>query len=215
MRLSTIEFGSLLSYSPRGTSDAEKRSRTTMRLLKGDEFVLKPPILMSSFISDVIKRDFAKLPFAHYFETNPILVPTPNSSLTRPGTLWVPQRLASALVQRGLGKDVVECLKRVTPLQKAATSLAEDRPKAAQHYASMQVQKMLSEPEEILLIDDVVTRGATLLGAANKMADAFPSARIRAFAAMRTISRPSDFVATYDPQMGTIELVGNGTLRRP
>lgn len=103
MHLSTVEFCSLLSYSPRGITDAEKSSRTTMRALKNDEFVLNPPnppILMSDFIANVIKRGLAKLPFAHYFETNPILVPTPNSSLTRPGTLWVPQRLANACVAK-------------------------------------------------------------------------------------------------------------------
>jgi predicted amidophosphoribosyltransferase len=186
-----------------------------MRALKNDEFILNPPILMSDFIADVIKRDLAKLPFAHYFETNPILVPTPNSSLTRPGTLWVPQRLANALVRKGLGKAVVEFLVRVTPLQKAATSLAANRPKAAQHYTSMEVQKGLSEPDEILLVDDVVTRGATLLGAANKLADAFPKARIRVFAVMRTISHPAAFVATYYPCIGTIKLVGDETFRQP
>lgn len=216
MRLSSIEFGSLLTYSPRGTSDGELRSKTTMRMLKGDEFVSDPPILMSDFIAGGIKNSTGRLPFARYFENNPILVPTPNSSLTRPGTLWVPQRLANALVRKGLGNTVSECLKRVIPLQKAATSFAADRPKAFDHYTSMEVQKVLSEPSELLLIDDVVTRGATLLGAANKLADVFPNARIRAFAAMRTISTPDDFRRILDPCDGIIEDNGYGdTFRRP
>jgi hypothetical protein len=46
---------------------------------------------------------------------------------------------------------------------------------------------MFPEPEEILPIDDIVTRGAKIIGAANKLHDAFPTAHIRAFAAMRTI----------------------------
>ena len=48
------------------------------------------------------------------------------------------------------------------------------RPTAEQHYESISVQGILSEPEEILLVDDVVTRGVTLLGCANRLADAFP-----------------------------------------
>lgn len=216
MRLSRIEFGSLLSYSPRGMSGVERRSRTTMRALKDDEVVIaKPPILMSDYVSDRIKRDITNLPFSRIFENNPILVPTPSSSLMRTGTLWVPQRLANALVRKGIGKAVEACIKRVTPLPKSATSSAADRPKAAQHYDSVLVQKVFPEPEQILLVDDVITRGATLLGAANKLAEAFPKANIRAFAAMRTISSSEDFADTYDPCLGIIELRGEDAFRRP
>jgi hypothetical protein len=167
-----------------------------MKALKDDEFVSDPPTLMSDFVGAAIKANIANFPSAHLFQTNPILVPVPRSSLMRPGTLWVPQRLAKALVRRGLGKGVEECLKRVTPLQKSATSLAADRPKALEHYDSMAVQKVFPEPQEILLIDDIITRGATVMGAANKLAEAFPATRIRVFAAMRTISPPDIFTDT-------------------
>ncbi|HJW18946.1 MAG TPA: hypothetical protein VJ571_00110 [Candidatus Nitrosotalea sp.] len=170
---------------------------------------------MSDYIADRIKNNIKKIPFAEYFKTNPVLVPTPNSSLNRLGTLWVPQRIATALVRKGLGSKVVECLSRVTPLPKSATSLAANRPKAFEHYDSMKVKKILHEPDEILLIDDVVTRGSTLLGAANKLADAFPHAHIRAFAAMRTISSQSDFTKINDPCTGTITLVNDDTFREP
>jgi predicted amidophosphoribosyltransferase len=52
----------------------------------------------------------------------------------------------------------------------------------------MRVTGILSKPEVIVLVYDIITRGATLLGAANLLADAFPGTPIRAFAAMRTIS---------------------------
>lgn len=213
MRLSTIEFGSLLCYSPCGTSNDEKQSRTVMRVLKGDEYVRDPPTLMSDVVADMMRSRITRLPFARLFAANQILVPTPNSSLTRPGTLWVPQRLANPLKRKGLGQSVVECLKRAKPLRKAATSAAADRPTAREQYESMEVQKELSDHDEILLIDDVVTRGAMLIGAANKLADAYPNSRIRAFAAIRTISDPSDFRSIYTPCMGTIERVGNQMFR--
>jgi predicted amidophosphoribosyltransferase len=186
-----------------------------MRTLKDDVPVLdgKRTRLMSEMICDAIKNDVSNLPFANFFAANPILVPTPRSSLMKPSSLWVPKRLAHALVNKGLGKSVEECLKRVTPLRKAAISMASDRPKAVEHYHSFQVQKVFPEPKEILLIDDVVTRGATLVGAANKLADAFPNTHIRAFAAMRTMS--SNFKQTYEPQIGFISLNGSETFRMP
>ena len=217
MRLSEIEFGSLLSYSPRGNSKNQALSRTVTMALKHDEYVHfeSNQILMSDYVAERLGRDIGKLPFADYFKVNPILVPVPNSSFNKSGTLWVPQRLSNALVRKGFGKSVVECLSRVTPLPKSATSLAKDRPKAIDHYDSLEVKKILFEPDEILLVDDVVTRGATLLGAANKMADTYPNARIRAFTAVRTISDPLDFVKINDPRMGKITLNGYDTFRVP
>lgn len=188
-----------------------------MRALKNDEYLNlgNDQILMSDYIAEGIQNNIRKLPFADYFDTKPVLVPIPNSSLNKRGTLWVPQRIATALVRQRLGNRVAECLKRVTPLRRSATSLAADRPKAEEHYDSIEVTKMLDEPTEILLVDDVVTRGATLLGAANKLADAYPNARIRAFAAMRTISTPEDFVKINDPRTGMITLRGDDTFRVP
>jgi hypothetical protein len=145
MHLSTIEFGSLLSYSPRGMSYFNRESRTAMNALKHDGYVSNLPILMSDFISKMVKEDMTTLPFAHFFQNNPILVPVSNSSLMRPGTLWVPQRLANALIKQELGRSVVECVRRIKPLPKAATSLSENRPKATQHYDSIEIQKILSQ----------------------------------------------------------------------
>ncbi len=215
LSISSIESGSFLSYTPRGTTKTGLQSKNWMRALKGDEPISNPPVLTSDFLAREIYKRITTLPFAHYFQVKPILVPTPNSSLTKPGTLWVPQRLARALVRKDLGKAVEECLVRTKPLKKAATSLAADRPTAIRHYESMDVQKVLSDPTEILLVDDVVTRGATLLGAANRLAEAFPNARIRAFAMMRTISNPAEFTGVVDPQIGTIKLAGGQTSRRP
>ncbi len=216
MHLSIIEFCSLLSYAPWGNSDLHLQSKTVTRKIKGDEYVsISNKILMSDYIADGIKKNMKNLLFADYFKVNPILVPIPTSSLIKPNSLWVPQRIAKALVRKGLGKTVVECVKRVKPLPRSSKSLAQDRPKAFEHYDSVEVSKILSEHNEILLVDDVITRGATLLGIANKLADAFPNTRIRAFAAMRTVSNPSEFVKINDPRVGTITLIDNETFRDP
>jgi predicted amidophosphoribosyltransferase len=193
--------------------------KDVMLTLKSDGFIEgQPPILMSQWIARTIHQQISKLPFAPFFHRTTILVPVPSSSLMRPGTLWVPERIASALVKMGMGREVVACLVRTTALRKAARTDPSERPKPQEHIDTISVQSQISEqPNEILLVDDIVTRGATLLGAANRLAEVFPGAQVRGFAAMRTISDPSDFVATYEPCSGTIqyrERTGD-TLRRP
>ena len=216
MHLSQLEFSALLSYAPRGDSPEIRHSKDVMIALKKDGFVGEPPILMSRWVAQTIQRNITALPFASFFQPNTILVPTPKSSLMQPNTLWVPERIATALVRMGLGKEVVSCLVRDKPVPKAALSVPNERSTTVEHYESMRVQGRLSRPDEILLVDDVITRGATLLGAANRLADVFPQTRIRAFAAMRTISNQDEFDKLYVPCVGTIELRESGdTLRRP
>jgi len=78
----------------------------------------------------------------------------------------------------------------------------------------MKVQGRITRPEEIILVDDVVTRGATLLGAANRLLDVFPRTHIYALAIMRTISNPVEFEKLYDPCIGKIELLESGETSR-
>ncbi len=187
-----------------------------MQALKRDQFVGEPPILMSEWVARTVKQKMADLPFASFFQSNTVLVPAPKSSLMQPNTLWVPERIANALVAAGVGKQVAPWLTRTKAVPKAALSSPSERPTAEQHCESITVQGALFKPEEIVLVDDVVTRGATLLGCANRLADAFPQCRIRAFVAMRTISNSNEFEGVYAPCIGTIDLYETGdTFRRP
>lgn len=217
-RVTSLEFGSLLSYTPRGASPKIRQAKQVMLAIKADDFVGQPPIPMSRWLVEAVKQEMSKLPFAHFFSPNAVLVPVPSSSLMQPGTLWVPARMARSLVAAGIGSRVLPCLTRVKPLRKAAMSDASSRPVPSEQYETMGVQGTVqSTPKEIVLVDDIVTRGATFLGAANRLAEAFPYAEMRSFAAMRTISDPNDFESYYKPEMGWIkyrEETGD-TLRRP
>ena len=218
MRLNQLEFGSLLSYCPRGGSSEEiQRSRQIMRIIKNDSFVEDPPVLMSNWISSTMERRRSELPFGSFFRTNSVLVPLPRSSLLQPDSLWVPERIANALVKRGFGERVMPCLARTRAVRKSATSQANQRPTPTEHFASLTVQGKLELAEDIVLIDDIVTRGHMIIGAANRLLEAFPSARIHAFAAMRTISDWTDFSHIYDPLIGRIEYreAYDDCLRRP
>jgi predicted amidophosphoribosyltransferase len=217
MNLFQLEFGALLTYTPRGTTSSAKHSKAVMQVLKRDNYVGNPPeILMSEWVARKVQQKLNELPFASFFHPNSILVPVPKSSLMQPHTLWVPERIAKALVSVGIGEQVVSCLIRAEAVPKAALSSPKERPTANHHYESLSVQGSLGKPDEIVLIDDVVTRGATLMGCANRLIDAFPQCHIRAFAAMRTISNANEFESVYSPCVGTIDLCETGdTFRRP
>jgi len=213
MKISEIQFGSLLTYTPRGNQTEHYKSRTVMRNLKNDE-VLQSGNLMSVAIARTIQGNLKNYPFGDYFHEKAMLVPTPTSSLIKKDGLWVPKRITSALENVGLGVSE-DCLIRETPLPRSSTSLASDRPKAVQHYNSMRVKESLLEPREIVLVDDVITRGATALGAVNRLTEAFPKAKIHVFAVMRTISNSLEFSNIIEPRIGTISLVGVDSFRNP
>ena len=136
------------------------------------------------------------------------MVPIPKSSLINKGDLWVPYNLAEALAECGLGVDVVPCLRRDKAVQKAAWSSPDKRPKAADHHQTIAVESVAA-PDKVVLVDDVVTRGATLIGAAEKMRSVFPDVEITAFAAMRTAGF-GNFKKTRDPKVETITLYPSG-----
>ena len=218
MRIHTLEFGSLLSYTPRGSSDQIRSARDVTLAIKTDHILDQPPILPSEWIARTVKQFMPSLPYASFLTSKPILVPVPSSSLMKEDTLWVPDRIAKALLANGIGKEVVECLSRAIAVPKSATSDAPDRPKPLHHYETMAIQERISQPpSEILLVDDIVTRGATMWGAANRLAEAYPETLIRGFAAVRTISNPYEFEDLYRPVKGTIEFREDlqDTLRRP
>ena len=123
MRLSQLQFCSLLSYCPRGNSDEAKRSKNVMLALKSDKYIDNPPILMSKWIAKTLQQNISSLPCATYFQQDTSLVPTPKSSLMRPNTLWVPERIASAIVKNGLGKEVLAYSSHTSILVLVFTSL--------------------------------------------------------------------------------------------
>lgn len=136
------------------------------------------------------------------------MVPVPKSSLISKGDLWVPYNLAEALAECGLGVGVVPCLKRGKAVQKAALSSSDKRPRAADHRRTIVVESV-EAPDKVVLVDDVVTTGATLIGAAQRLRSAFPDVEITAFAAMRTESF-GGFKKTKDPKVETITLRTTG-----
>jgi hypothetical protein len=62
VRLTVLEFGSLLSYTPRGSSAEIQRARDVMLAIKNDDFLEQPPIQMSQWIATKVQQNIKDLP---------------------------------------------------------------------------------------------------------------------------------------------------------
>lgn len=144
---------------------------------------------------------------SQHFSAGTVLVPMPGSAPRRAGSLWTPLEICTAIVGAGVGASVSPLLERRTPVVKSSTAPAEKRPKAANHFESMAVVGGgdLLEGGQFTIVDDVITRGATMLAAYSLMVDAYPAARITAFAAVRTMSG-QEVTQILDAVSGTISL---------
>lgn len=87
-----------------------------------------------------------------------------------------------------------------------------DRPPLAQHLASLTVQKSFRPPSRLLLVDDVVTSGTTLMACMRRLADAFPGVPIAAFALARVQSQ-GESTHVFDPIVEEISVAGSHCVR--
>jgi|SRR3989344_2877201 len=215
MLLSALEFGSLLTYVPQPTNDEQRKAKDFTVFLKGDKVITSPsPQSITTHVAKFIAKNIASLPFGNYFGSDVALVPVPSSSLRNPGSLWVPYNLAKALEAENLGQ-LIECVKRKIAIAKAATAKSEERPTPKQHYESLEIIPTNATMKKIVLIDDVITRGATAIGVASRLKEVYPDADIKHFAVVRTISKPENFVKFNQPCIGKITIRDGQPHRNP
>jgi hypothetical protein len=126
-----------------------------------------------------------------------VLVPLPRSAPFPPNqknVLWVPDRIAQALVAEGWGHTVEPMLARATLVQKSAFAESGQRPGPQAHLDSMTVTRGLTAPERIV----------TLLAGASLIRDAFPGIQVDCFALVRTLGLQPEVDRIVDPVVGTI-----------
>jgi hypoxanthine phosphoribosyltransferase len=70
-------------------------------------------------------------------------------------------------------------------------------------------------PPRVLLVDDVITKGRTLLAAAARLQDSFPAAEIRAFAMLRTMGFVQRVDHLLEPCVGEIRWSAGDAHRSP
>lgn len=212
MPLPDIRFASLLSYVPRRrwrNIDTEKHNRMAQSVeymvawknnhARFDESSYTIPQMVAYWCTIVSHFD-------RFFDKSAMLVPIPSHHPTKPESLWVPKVIADSLKQNRLGCNVVTCLERTGLVQQSSKSTSQDRPTVKTHYSTLKIKDRIDMvPQDILLVDDVITRGTTIAAAYIRMAEAYPNARIKAFAAMNT-TFPDRFKDVIDPRTGTIVL---------
>jgi predicted amidophosphoribosyltransferase len=127
----------------------------------------------------------------------------------------VAEHLAAALVREGLARRTWTGLHRIRAVSKSATAIAGRRPTVLSHYDSFAVDDSVEALEHIILVDDVVSKGRTLLAAATRVQEALPNARIRAFAMVRTLGLVPDVSRLVDPCRGHIRWKAGDAHRNP
>ena len=86
------------------------------------------------------------------------------------------------------------------------------RPSPLEHYNSL-APVMPPNANKIILVDDVVTRGSSAIGAAWRIVEANPDAEVSLFAIARTV-RDDDVKNFTDIVTGTITWHGGNSLTR-
>ncbi len=193
LSLSSLAFGSYLTYSPHGTAPAELASAEVCRQIKRDG-LLGRGLPAIPYVVRRVRLTLGLAPaLAELLAAGPVLVPMPGCEplpARRPGAVWVPRRICQELLLMRLGSRMEPLLQRRQPVAKSALARRGRRPGVREQYESLAVAARAAERAaavtHILLVDDVVTRGATLLAGACRLAEAFPQADVRAFALVRT-----------------------------
>ena len=199
-----LPYAASLAYSPRGASEISAKSRLYMASLKraDPEFLTKAAALVA--------RQVAEGKFPGFFGKQVTLVPVPGSApRVDANTLWVCLKLAEALLAQGLAGQVWMPLQRGRRVHKSATAARGERPNVQTHIDSFDVTDRLAPSGQVLLVDDIVTKGATLLAAGSALATAVPGLEVRAYALIRTMGLQPDIERIVDPVVGAIQWLGD------
>lgn len=207
---SETSYGTLLTYSPRGRSEISRRSRTVCYGIKaGDPLALNHAALR---LQEHIERQDVLAPF---FGPHVTLVPMPRSAPLVQGALWPAQKICEAFLARGLAGAAVPALERVEAIARSAHTAQGERPPPSAHFESLRAQGFVDVGRSILVVDDVLTKGATALGAVARLAEVYPDAQIATFALVRTMGLVAEIEQILDPAAGTIRLIDGEARREP
>lgn len=204
-----LSFASALVYASRGESAVALKSQKLRDRIKRTD-----PQLIRDIAAHVLELSRAGV-FPGFFDPTVTLVPVPGHAPLAPGAVSTSFRIADALQAVGLAGSVSSCLERAQPVTKSAFAPAEQRPKARDHFDSLRVHAGATAAPRMILVDDFVTRGATMIGAASRLFEQFPTLDLKAFALVRSITS-GDIDAIRQPCIGTLELRQNGeSFRNP
>ena len=199
-----IDFLSYWSYQPKSSrqpwSDAAATAYRLMTAIKNAGHYRGTPAIDGS-----IRHLIANFSYGDFFGDDCIAVPIPGHAPRAKNALWVPLEICNALREHGLVGDVDTCLSRSARIQRSSTAGRGNRSDPIDHYNSIDFATLLNFGESrVILVDDIITRGATVLGCAAKIRDSVAGVvEIRGFALERTMGL-NNFSQIHDPVFGTV-----------
>jgi hypoxanthine phosphoribosyltransferase len=98
---------------------------------------------------------------------------------------------------------------------KSARAAPGERPPISLQYESLRAHSMVDVSDRILVVDDVVTKGATAVAAVSRLEEVYPEAQIALFATIRTRGLVPEIEHILDPVVGTIRLADDEPNREP
>lgn len=204
--IARLRFVSAFVYSAHGVCGRSRASRRLRDLVKcADE------ALIGRLAERVAGLTVAGA-FPQVFGADVTLVAVPGHAPAA-GAPGVSQRIAMAFAAQGLAGRVAPMLERVRAVAKAAFCTPPDRPSAQEHFDTLVLRRDASPSRRIVLVDDFITRGATLIGAASRLQSAQPGLDLCAFALVRSVT-DAEVTVFCDPRVGVIKLRTDGSCRR-
>ena len=207
---SEVDCGTALAYSSKEISATAQKSRRIRSAVKsGHDWAIDR---VAEKVAELIQHEGLR----DLFGAKTILVPVPGSVPWRgEQQKWIGLLLAEALKNRGLGTSVSLLIRRTYAMRKSAFSARGERPTHREHYDSLTTKGITGTvPEQITVIDDVLGRGATIMGTVARLREEFPTTVIRSFAALRIKSNFGDG-PIVDPCRHRIWIGANGVRREP
>ena len=206
--LSEIEFASISQYAVRSADEAARQRSKAFR-----DDVKRGRQDLFDLITKYIRTKPVATHVRSVFGSDVVLVPAPGSAPHTPGALWVPDVICKALLRAGLAASSERWLTRLKHVPKSAFAPPDQRPDAFMHYETISAVKVLAAPARIVVVDDVVTRGCTLLASVSRIAEEYPHSQVSAFALTRAISH-GEIDQIPSPAIGTIALHADGSTSR-
>ncbi len=207
---STLSFASCYIYAPRGAGLLSTGARLLCQRVKTSD-----PLWLPRYAGQVAELCERERVFARLFARDAWLVPVPGCSPAC-ATSTAACQLAMAFHGLGLAQEVWPGIARRLPVTRSATALLGKRPTVRQHYESFAVgTRRGPTPQRIVLIDDVITKGRTLLAAAARLRRELPQADIRAFALVRTLGFLDRVDRLLVPCAGVVYWAGGDARREP